>query len=210
MIGLCIGTGEWYRVAVRAAARMEQMTGVPCRVIERVDGNLAHASWHKLNLLRDYPGETLFIFDADIWCLAPWDPRAYTATGLAMVRDRSTFEVRVECALYHIPPDRYHNAGLMIADERAREVFAAAKRLHPRYGRWLEQTAVNHEAHARGFPVQAMPFTLNSQIDAAEPVAELAASPAVNLHFSGRKTVARLHEIFDALEGVSAQTKKTT
>lgn len=200
MIGLCIGTGDWYRVALRAAAQMEKMTGVSCRVVDRVDNNLAHSSWHKLNLLRDYPDETLFIFDADIWCGQIWDPWLYTGTGLAMVREPLIPSVRLECALYHIPIASYYNGGLLIADHRAKELFASAKRLHPSYGRWLEQTALNHEIAVAKFPVQSMPGNCNVLVDPDLSIEEILATPAANLHFAGRKTVQRLHDIFDALE----------
>lgn len=201
MIGLCIGTGDWRHVAMRAANQMEAMTGIVCGVVDRVDSDLKHPSWHKLNLLRDNPDEQLLIFDADMWCARPWDPRAYTATGLAMVPEVPNHPpVVLECALYHVPPGRYCNGGLIIADDRARDVFAQTKHLHPRYGRWLEQTGLNHTIQALGFPLQLMPLELNCQLDAYQPLADIAAAPATNLHFSGRKTVARLHEIFDALE----------
>jgi hypothetical protein len=210
MIGLCIGTGEWLRVAQRAAARMEKMTGIPCRVVDRVDANLQHSSWHKLNLLRDYPDEELFIFDADIWCARPWWPRAYLETGLAMVPELPTYAVRLECALYHIPIDRYFNGGVIIADQRAAEIFAATKKLHPTYGLWLEQTGLSHTIAAQGFPVQEMPVACNCLLDPAQTIAQIAATPATNMHFAGRKTVARLHEIFDALEAHPSFVSPTT
>lgn len=197
--GLCIGTGEWLRVAQRAAAQMSRQTGLACEVISRVDANLVHSAWHKLNLLRDYPGETLFIFDADIWCRRPWDPALWRETGLAMVPEPPFRPVKLESLLYGIAPGRYCNSGLIIADQRAAGVFAVAKKLHPHYGSWLEQTAINH--CAREFPFQPMPQTLNHQVRPALPLPEICAVPAINLHFTGRKTVARLHEIFDALAG---------
>lgn len=200
MKGLCIGTGEWRRVAARAAAQMEHMTGVPCSVVDRVDNNLVHSSWHKLNLLRDHPGESLLIFDADLWCAQPWDPQIYADTGLAMVPEPPTEQVKLECALYHVPVGRYCNGGLIIADGRSSEVFAAAKRLHPYYGRWLEQTGMNHEIHARGFPLRVMPTACNRMIDAGQPLADIAGVAAINKHFAGPKALQRLHDVFDALD----------
>jgi hypothetical protein len=198
--GFCIGTGEWAHVAMRAALQMEAMTGVTCQVVDRVDSNLRHSSWHKLNLLRDYPGETLLIFDADLWCTRPWRPQDFAGTGLAMVPEPPTRAVRLECALYHVPETRYFNGGLIIADARAREVFAAAKKLHPNYGSWLEQTALNHNIAALRYPITPMPWTLNFLLSASLPIDEIRGTQETNLHFAGPKTVPRLHEIFDALE----------
>jgi hypothetical protein len=200
MKGLCIGTGDWFWVARRAAAQMAKMTGLPCDVVDRVDSNLVHSSWHKLNLLRDYPGETLLIFDADIWCTQPWQPQDFAASGLAMVPEAGVPSIRLECALYGLQVGRYCNGGLLIVDARARDVFAAAKRLHPQYGLWMEQTAVNRCISDANFPLQLMPRSLNWLVDPGLSLAEIGATPATNLHFAGHKTTQRLHAIFDGLE----------
>lgn len=203
MIGLTIGTGSWYKVAQRAAARMEAMTGIPCKVIDRVDSNLAHPSWHKLNLLRDYPGETLFIFDADMWCMEDWRPELVTDgphfPGLAMVPEPVIPRVRLEATLYHIPPGSYFNAGLIIADSRAKDVFAATKKLHPSYGSWYEQTGLAHNIAAMQFPVTHLPATYNTLVPAAATAEAIKATGCTVAHFAGSKTVERLHELFDAL-----------
>lgn len=200
MKGLCIGTGNWGRIAARAAAQMEKMTGVPCVVVDRVDNNLVHSSWHKLNLLRDHPGETLLIFDADMWCAQAWDPAAHATTGLAMASEPKNGSVRLECELYHIPVAQYCNAGLIIADERAKEVFAAAKRLHPQYGRWLEQTGLNRVIVEQKFPLHQLPLAYNRHIDPNLSLEEIVEMVAINKHLAGPKTLQRLHEVFDALE----------
>jgi len=209
MIGLTIGTGTWYTLAQRAAARMEAMTGIKCSVIDRVDSNLVHSSWHKLNLLRDYPGEALFIFDADMWCMKEWDPMDFAPVhrdsdlspfkGLAMVPELPTPPVIMESRLYHIPVAQYHNGGLIIADERAKPVFAAAKKLHPNYGSWLEQTPINHVVAANKFPIVSLPRTYNTMLSASLTPEAIREADAVNVHFAGRKTGERLHEIYDAL-----------
>lgn len=205
MTGLCIGTGAWYKVAQRAARQMEAMTGIPCRVIDRVDSNLVHPSWHKLNLLRDYPGETLFIFDADMWCMQEWGPefllRDIGFSGLAMVPEPVIPRVRLESTLYHIPQGSYFNAGLIIADSRAKEVFAATKKLHPSYGSWYEQTGLAHNIAAMQFPVTHLPETYNTLVPATATAEAIRATGCAIAHFAGTKTVERLHELFDALEG---------
>jgi hypothetical protein len=199
MIGLCIGTGSWFKLAQRAAGQMESMTGIPCRVVDRVDSNLAHPSWHKLNLLRDYPGEDLFIFDADMWCMKEWEPRAFEHSGLAMVPEPVIPRVRIESLLYHIPLGRYCNTGLLIVDERAKEVFAAAKKLHPSYGSFLEQTGLVHCTEAMKFPVLHMPQCYNTLIPSVNTPDVIRSYGATVAHFAGTKTVERLHELFDAL-----------
>lgn len=214
MIGLCIGTGTWYGLAQRAAARMGDMTGIPCHVIDRVDSNLVHPSWHKLNLLRDYPGETLFIFDADMWCMKRWDPEDVLInddgafgelvpecwSGLAMVPEPVIPRVRMESALYHIPIGRYCNTGLLIVDNRAHAVFASAKKLHPIYGSFLEQTGVVHCAEAMMFPVAHLPLRYNTLVPISARRDEIVSADIVNAHFAGRKSVEQLHALFDALE----------
>lgn len=201
MTGLTIGTGSWYKLAQRAAARMEAMTGVQCHVIDRVDSNLVHPSWHKLNLLRDYPGDTLFIFDADMWCMKEWHvPETLMGrhfAGLAMVPEPVIPRVRLESTLYHIPIGRYCNTGLLIVDERAKEVFAAAKKLHPSYGSWWEQGAINY--CAKDFPVTHLPETYNTLVPATATAEAIKATGCTVAHMAGTKTVERLHELFDAL-----------
>lgn len=201
MTGLTIGTGAWYKVAQRAARQMEAMTGIPCKVIDRVDSNLVHPSWHKLNLLRDYPGETLFIFDADMWCMQEWGPefllRDIGFSGLAMVPEPVIPRVRLESTLYHIPIGRYCNTGLLIVDERAKGVFAEAKKLHPSYGSFLEQTGINY--CAKDFPVTHLPETYNTLVPATATAEAIKATGCTVAHFAGTKTVDRLHELFDAL-----------
>jgi hypothetical protein len=203
MIGLCIGTGSWFKLAQRAAGQMESMTGIPCRVVDRVDSNLAHPSWHKLNLLRDYPGETLFIFDADMWCLQEWSPLMWAGQtvfhGLAMVPEPVIPSVRMESRLYHIPIGRYCNTGLLIVDERAKEVFAAAKKLHPSYGSWLEQTSIVATVEHTKFPALHMPQCYNTLIPSVNTPDVVRSYGATVAHFAGVKTVERLHELFDAL-----------
>ena len=203
MIGLTIGTGSWYKVAQRAAKQMEAMTGIPCHVIDRVDSNLVHPSWHKLNLLRDYPGETLFIFDADMWCMKEWGPEFLIKdigwSGLAMVPEPVTPIVKMESLLYHIPLGRYFNAGLAIVDERAKEVLAATKKLHPSYGSWYEQTGWSHNIEHMKFPVTALPQTYNTLVNPAWDAAAIRATGCTVAHMAGKKTVERLHELFDAL-----------
>jgi len=176
---------------------MEAMTGIPCHVIDRVDSNLVHPSWHKLNLLRDYPGETLFIFDADMWCMEEWQPLAFRHDGLAMVPEPVIPRVRLESTLYHIPIGRYANTGLLIVDERAKGVFAAAKKLHPSYGSFLEQTGINY--CAKDFPVTHLPATYNTLVPATATAEAIKATGCTVAHMAGTKTVERLHELFDAL-----------
>ena len=68
MIGLTIGIGpHWSTLAHQSAARMSEMTGLPCHVVEHDPYNCCHPSWLKCHLHRMFPAEDSFlIFDADI------------------------------------------------------------------------------------------------------------------------------------------------
>lgn len=204
MIGLTIGTGEWKGVAERAAAQMQAMTDIECFVIDKVDKGLVHPSWHKLNLLRDYPNEALLIFDADIWCCKGWRPIDFFDRGLAMVAEMDTAPVFKERQLYGIPQGKYYNGGLIICDSGCRELFAQTMKLHPRYGTWLEQTGLNRTILDLKQPIMELPTTYNHLVDITHDAATLKALHSVNLHFAGRKTVQQLHAVYDQLQGTTA------
>lgn len=205
MIGLTIGTGDWKGVAERSAAQMQKMTGIECHVISKVDKDLVHPSWHKLNLLRDHAGESLLIFDADIWCQKRWNPASFLSRGIAMAPEPRNASIAKETALYGLPAGKYYNAGLIICDNRSREVFHETKKLHPYYGTWLEQTALNRVIMELGTKVTELPLTYNHLISVEIETKRLKQIHSTNLHFAGRKTVAQLHAVFDALEATQPQ-----
>lgn len=200
MIGLTIGTGDWRAVAERSAAQMQAMTGIECHVVDKVDSRLVHASWHKLNLLRDYPGQTLLIFDADIWCQKRWRPHDWLSRGLAMAPEVVNAPIEKESALYGLSASHYYNAGLLICDNRCRELFHDAMKLHPRYGTWLEQTALNRAIIDLKQPITELPQTYNHLVSIDLPADKLKALHSTNLHFAGRKTVQQLHAVYDQLQ----------
>ncbi len=200
MIGLTIGTGDWKGVAERSAAQMQRMTGIECHVISKVPSALAHPSWHKLNLLRDYPDQILLIFDADIWCSKRWEPAIFASRGIAMAPEPQNASIAKETALYGLPAGKYYNAGLIICDSRSRRVFHEAKKLHPHYGTWLEQTALNRVLMELGAAITELPLTYNHLVPLDLEPAKLKQLHSTNLHFAGRKTVAQLHAVFDGLE----------
>jgi len=200
MIGLTIGTGDWKGVAERSAAQMQKMTGIECHVISKVDKDLVHPSWHKLNLLRDYAGESLLIFDADIWCQKRWNPASFLSRGIAMAPEPQNASIAKETALYGLPAGKYYNAGLLIVDGRSRQVFHEAKKLHPYYGTWLEQTALNRVIMELGAAITELPLTYNHLVSIETEPKQLKQLHSANLHFAGRKTVTQLHAVFDGLE----------
>jgi hypothetical protein len=162
-----------------------------------------HPSWHKLNLIRDYPGEDLFIFDADMWCLKEWNPAQWPkgddVIALAPDHNHNT-NVRIESQLYHIPPGGYYNTGLLIVRPGAKELFAEAKKVHPVYGSWLEQTSTVSAIHRMKIPHTVMPRQYNGMLPIAMPAREVAGSGVVVAHFAGRKDPPQLMAMFDALE----------
>lgn len=179
MKGYTIGTGTWRKVAQAAAARMQAMTGIPCEVFVP-SKKWAHPSWGKCEIPVD--GPTL-IFDADIWCMEKWEPR-HAPGAVCMVPEPSNRFVDIECRLYGIERHRYCNGGLMILDDPA--ILPAVAAYAPRYGRWLEQTAINKVLVGRD--VTLLSPRLNHLLRAnKEPMDadSLRAHGAINLHFTG-------------------------
>lgn len=182
MKGYTIGTGKWRKVAEYAAARMQEMTGVDCSVwTPRKEW--VHPSWAKCEI----PIETdTLIFDADVWCMSPWNPSGSEWTmPIAGVVEPANPAVDLECQLYGIKRSEYFNGGLVVVAAGAWDMLPTVAQYHPRYGRWLEQTAMNKVFAGRA---GAIPDPYNHLLRAnREPmdVASLRAHGAINLHFTG-------------------------
>ena len=149
MQAITIGVGPYLKLAEYSAARMEEMTGLEVMVLTdyHMKGlNITHPAWLKL-WAYDFAGHTdIMIFDADVWCMKEWSPESALAdSSLAVVRDELSTAVIAECDLYGIGRGNYFNAGLLIADSDQR-IFQEARKYAPKYGKWLEQTALNRES----------------------------------------------------------------
>ncbi len=183
--------GLWPEIARNAAARMEQATGLLCyvvgdRTVGRIIFNTAsepasvitdtyndgwpeviHPSWMKCHLLKLFPREQDFlVFDADIVCMEAWAPEDLFVNKLkrtfTAVPDRNHRIVYDECTAHSLPfPDWYINGGLLMFSREHAPLWDAVSAKHPRYGRWLEQTALNKSIQELGLEVARLPRIFN-------------------------------------------------
>lgn len=164
MLGVVVGIGPvWQECAEEAARRMRRYTGLECAVVSDYPANVqlppdANPSWLKLWVQEHlFPGEDLLLFDADLFCLKPWDPvEALGSHDLAWVLAKpfhvqggfSLPKLKQECERYDLDIDRYSNCGLIIIKSSC-TVLRDSRKFCPDYGSWLEQTGVNRSAQDR-------------------------------------------------------------
>ena len=190
MQAITIGAGPYRKLADYSAARMREMTGLETTVIDENDLRwwpVEHPAWQKLWLMHMHRGRDLLIFDADIFCMKEWQPEDFIQEyEMAAVPDMASQQVLSECQLYGIGWGNYFNAGLMIVDGTI-EVMYDAQQYHPRYGSWLEQTAINKACWDAQVNINYMPRAYNRLLwpgrDSYEP-ADLKGLNVVNLHFA--------------------------
>lgn len=190
MIGVTIGYGAWRDVAIAAAAQMQINTGIECMILpDLYVDDPQRASWAKMRVLEAYPNDDFLIFDADIWCMKEWDPRAF-ADRPTFVPEEPNTAIDAECQLYGLPRERYVNGGLWIVNRKAEPLFKAVQSMYPEYGRWQEQTALNKAIIALREPVRYLPRAYNDIVRPHLPwtADELRARHSINLHFAGPKT----------------------
>ena len=190
MQAITIGTGKWAKLAQYSAARMAEMTGLDVMVLgDKEVGplNLSHPSWAKCWLEQFNPTDKdLFIADADVWCMKEWNPvTALADYPLVVVKDESSDQVRAECRLYGLDPEKYFNTGLMLV--HAFSALYGAQRYHPRFGRWAEQTAINKAVQDWKIEPTYLPHAYNRLLWPGKDdygTDALKALGAVNLHFA--------------------------
>jgi hypothetical protein len=146
-LGITIGIGSnWKGAATRAAMRMQENTGIECIVLDEDPIGLSNPSWLKAFLIDLYPKyDRLMIFDADLIPLQKWNAKEIIEeAGELMVGVVDTGDgVKEECINYGLDPEAYINGGLLITGPHHKKLWERVKRGYPRYGRWLEQTALN-------------------------------------------------------------------
>ncbi len=202
MIGVTIGYGAWHEVACAAAARMQAMTGLECRILpDYLVDDPQRASWAKMRVLEAYPEDNFLIFDADVFCMKPWNPMEW-ADRPTFVAEKPNKMTVAECQLFGLPQERYINGGLWIVSRDEAPLFDAIKKMYPEYGRWQEQTALNKAIHRDlRLPVRYLPRAYNDLVNPALPSDPdtLRARHSVNLHFAGPKTTGWLMEMYEEL-----------
>lgn len=208
MQALTLGIGSWRDLAERSAARMQEMTGVPCKVIgdEHVkDLDLPHPAWAKLWVFDWTDSAAVMVFDADLWCLREWEPkRFWVMWNISATTEPWSRQINSEAVEHDIPIWRYFNTGLMIMPYTTAigRALDAAKDLRPKYGRWYEQTAICKTMHTHGVSFNEMPQRYNHLLwpgrDSYDPE-RLSMLGAVNLHFASLNDPQRIGEIIDTL-----------
>lgn len=188
MIGITIGVGEQWNAAAKACAhRMSEMTGLECKVIDTCPESIAHPSWLKAHVIGMFPEyDSFLVFDADIIPSKHWNPKLlFEELGrpFCAVPDRNWAATQRECTKFNMPwPDWYVNGGLTMFGKEHAIVWEYVLRKHPKYGSWLEQTALNEALLKLGTNVCRLPHRFNQLYSGSSPVAR---SEAINLHLAG-------------------------
>lgn len=196
MIGVCIGVGgRWGRLAAASARRMQEMTGVPCVVMEDAgEWRACHPSWLKSHIHRLFTQENEFlVFDADLLALRPWDPAGmFEAMGrpfMAVPEPNANPVLLEECREWGLGfPDVYINAGLLLYGREHGYVWDRVWAMHPRGGRWLEQTALNHALAMEAVEMCRLPrrFNVLAQMGRLNSIyCRATLGNAVNVHTCG-------------------------
>jgi len=188
MIGITIGVGnEWEQIANWAATRMTQNTGLRCEVINELSHGVCHASWLKCHLLQMFPDHDEFlVFDADIIPVKHWNPRELFKSmnrAFCAVPDRNWSATWNECRNFDLPyPDFYINGGLLIFGREHGPIWESVWKRHPKFGSWMEQTALNAALMNCGMEVCRLPRDFNRLLHGITPIQR---TEAINLHAAG-------------------------
>lgn len=201
MLGVCIGLGpeEWGRAAEWSAARMQMLTGVQCIAVKTPPEERAvHPSWYKcqvsLRLHQATAGvpddETIFIFDADLIPLRPWNPHlVFDGRFAAVAEPPNNPWIDQECRKWKVYRE-YFNTGFIASNGSHRSLWQRTWAFHPDGGSWAEQTAMNLAAQEANTPVNILPLSFNTlrrpfHEDLSVPA--LLDTGATNVHFAGLK-----------------------
>lgn len=150
MIGVTIGCGDYLEVARVSADRMEEMTQMPCVVVDKIFKGVPHVTWLKCFLIEHFPHEDSFLyFDADVICLKEWRPeklfedlqRSFCAIPNSL--DEGSFSESLYCGIPF--PFYYVNAGVLMFGREHKLIWDGAWRRQPRFGYldWGENAALN-------------------------------------------------------------------
>jgi hypothetical protein len=126
MIGITIGTGEYYsRLAKLAARAVEEKTGIKTVILgdERFAASGLPAPHHlKLRMFDFVDDESVMYFDADMVCLNSWKPESLAKADAVVAVAESARPLHVRTAQdWEIPLGEYFNAGLLLLNRRAHE-----------------------------------------------------------------------------------------
>ena len=141
-VAVTIGVGPYAELARLAARELSARTGLETIVLgdrEFAASGLEHPHFLKFRLFDLVHAENILYFDADIVCLAQWEPRPYFASAaIACVRERMIDEVRRESVEWCVPLEEHFNGGMFIVN-----------RSH--HGRWLSRAESLRHLHPTCF-----------------------------------------------------------
>jgi len=141
-----IGVGAYAELAQLAAREFQQRTGLQALVLgesEFAESGLEHPALLKFRLFDLLDFDDLLYFDADVVCLADWDPRPLLGgAAIACVRERMVPLILDESARWGVPPEEHFNSGMFTVNRH-------------HHALWLRRA----EARRRDFPT-----SLNDQL----------------------------------------------
>src|SRR5438067_5347021 len=167
MLGITIGTGEYYsRLAKRAARAVEEKTGVKTIVLgdEHFAASGLPAPHHlKLRLFDFVDDDFVMYFDADMVCLNSWKPERVARKDAVVAVAESARPLHVRTAQdWEIPLGMYFNAGLLILNRqhhrewlRETEHFVQTDTKFAEYDPY-DQAALNITRHRLGLKLQLL------------------------------------------------------
>ena len=167
MIGITIGTGEYYsRLAKLAARALEEKIGVKTIILgdEHFTASGLPAPHHlKLRLFDFVDDQFALYFDADMVCLNPWKPERLARKDALVAVAESARPLHVRTAQdWRIPLNEYFNAGLLILNRkchqdwlRETERFVQTDQKFAEYDPY-DQAALNITRHRRGLKLELL------------------------------------------------------
>lgn len=168
MIGVTLGTGEWFRIAELAAQATKRCTGLETRIIgdrewEQYRSQYCHPHFVKLHLWEFVSDDDVFYFDADAFHLNAWDPTIYAG--------REEFVAAIDPYIggwaeeAGVPAGEYFNSGVMFANRRHHLPMFETAQLFARttsaWKRFKDQTSLNMARSRLGIPLHVLPPKYN-------------------------------------------------
>lgn len=186
MIAVTIGVGRCASLAIEAANRCRQFTGLDVAILNEVHkrryrvSEPHHLKFHLFDILPH--ADRILYFDSDLWFVADWNPKLFSS--LSAVRDNEFYEgTQRECERFGLPLDRYFNSGLFIIDRQQVGVLQTAKSLCEQQdvtSIWRDQTWLNLAAKQCGVSVNLIHRAHNTF-----PIPHDGEAPVIGAHGAG-------------------------
>lgn len=166
-VAVTIGTGRFKELAKFAAKEVSAHTGLETVILgpkHLKDSGLESPLFLKFRIFELLKAENVFYFDADMVCLAPWDPsRWFGHPSIVAVRDRMLGCVLDEAARWGCPPEDYFNGGMFIANRehhaRWLKLAESIRFQHPT--QLLDQSPLNAARVELGIPLKLLDRRFN-------------------------------------------------